>query len=119
MTEIDRRLSIIVKACDDKKAFNIKVLDIKKITSIGDYFVIASGNSTSQVSAIADEVEEKMKREGFDLYQKEGGNSARWILLDYGDIIVHVFHKEEREFYNLERLWSDSEEIDVKLLISC
>ncbi|SHH66889.1 ribosome silencing factor [Sporanaerobacter acetigenes] len=118
MTEIDERLSTIVKACDDKKAFDIKVLNIQKISSIGDYFVIASGNSTSQVTAIADEIDEKMSKIGFGLVQKEGYSSARWILLDYGDIIVHVFHREDRSFYNLERLWSDSEEVDISLLIS-
>ena len=118
MTDLDRRLSIIVKACDDKMAFNIKVLNISKLTSIGDYFIIASGNSTVQVDAIADAVEEKMDKAGFKLIQKEGQNSSTWILMDYGDIIVHIFKKEERDFYNLERLWSDSDELDINLLIS-
>lgn len=113
MKELDERLSIISKACDDKKAFDVKVLDISKLSSIGDYFVIASGNSTTQVVAIADEVEEKMAKSGFELLQKEGQNSARWILLDFGDIIVHVFHKEDRKFYNLERLWADSHKIEM------
>lgn len=118
MTELDKRLSIIAKACYDKNAFDIRVLNISKLSSIGDYFVIASGNSTIQVSAIADAVEEEMYKAGLKLIQKEGYNTSTWILLDYGDIIVHIFKKEEREFYNLERLWSDSDEIDVKLLIS-
>lgn len=113
MKELDERLSIISKACDDKKAFDVKVLDISKLSSIGDYFVIASGNSTTQVVAIADEVEEKMAKSGFELLQKEGQNSARWVLLDFGDIIVHVFHKEDRKFYNLERLWADSHKIEM------
>jgi len=111
--ELDERLSIISKACDDKKAFDVKILDISKLSSIGDYFVIASGNSTTQVVAIADEVEEKMVKSGFELLQKEGQNSARWVLLDFGDIIVHVFHKEDRKFYNLERLWADSHKIEM------
>lgn len=112
MKEIDSRISIITKACDDKMGFDIKVLNISKLTSIADYFIIVSGNATTQVAAIADEVEEKMGRAGFDLKQKEGYGTNRWILLDFGDIIVHVFHKEDREFYKLERLWADGEEID-------
>jgi len=118
VVDLDKRLSVIVKACDDKRAFNIKVLDISKLSSIGDYFVIASANSAVQVSAIADAVEEKMSKAGFKLIQKEGHNFSTWVLLDYGDIIVHIFKKEDRDFYNLERLWSDSDELDVNLLIS-
>lgn len=117
MTDLDRRLPIIVKACDDKLAFNIKVLNISELTSIGDYFVIASGNSTTQVAAISDAVEEKMDKAGFKLLQKEGYNSSKWVLMDYGDIIVHIFRKEEREFYKLERLWSDGVELDINLLM--
>ncbi len=113
MKELDKRLSVVVKACDDKKALDIKVLDISKLTSIADYFVIVSGNSSSQTMAIADEVEDKMKEEGFEEVIKEGYQSARWILMDYGNIIVHIFHREEREFYNLERLWADSEELTL------
>ena len=94
MTDLDRRLPIIVKACDDKLAFNIKVLNISELTSIGDYFVIASGNSTTQVAAISDAVEEKMDKAGFKLLRKE-----------------------EREFYKLERLWSDGVELDINLLM--
>jgi ribosome-associated protein len=112
LEDIDKRISIIVKACDDKKAFNIKTLNISKLTSIADYFIIASGNSTTQVAAISDEIEEKMSDNGFNVFHKEGYKSSRWILLDFGDIVVHVFHREDREFYNLERLWSDGEEID-------
>lgn len=113
MKEIDKRLSIISKACEDKKAFDIKILGISKLSSIGDYFVIASGNSTTQVAAISDEVEEKMKESGFEILQKEGQSSARWILLDYGDIIVHIFHRDDRKFYSLERLWADSEKVEL------
>ena len=111
MKDIDKRISIIAKACDDKRGFNIKILDIRNINPIADYFVITSGNSTSQVIAIADEVEEKMEKAGFQLFGKEGYKSGRWILLDFGDIVVHVFHKEDREFYNLEKLWADGEEL--------
>lgn len=100
------------EAADSKKARDIKVLDIRDISPITDYFVICSGTSTIQVKAIADEVEEKLTEKGFYLYHKEGYNTARWILLDFGDVIVHVFHEEDRDFYNLERLWADAEVIN-------
>ena len=111
MKEVDKRISIIAKACNDKKGFDIKVLNLIKLTPIADYFIIVSGNSTSQVVAIADGIEEKMAEAGFHPSGKEGHGSGRWILLDFGDIVVHVFHKEDREFYNLEKLWADGEEL--------
>ena len=111
MGEVDKRISIIVKACNEKKGIDIKVLDIMKLTPVADYFVIVSGNSTTQVMAIADEVEEKMLEAGFHLSGKEGYGSGRWILLDFKDIVLHIFHKEDREFYNLEKLWADGEEL--------
>ncbi|QQY80438.1 ribosome-associated protein [Keratinibaculum paraultunense] len=113
MKDIDKRVSIITKACYDKKGFNVKVLNLKKITPMADYFIIASGNSTIQTVAIADEVEEKMETSGYPLLGKEGYQTGRWILLDFGDIVVHVFHKEDREYYNLEKLWADGEEIEL------
>ncbi len=114
MTE---QLSIIIKSADDKKAFDMKVLKITKLTSIADYFVILSGNSERQVMAISDDIDEKMHTNGYELKHKEGYSSGRWVLLDYGDIIVHVFHKEDRNFYNLERLWADAENIDTESFI--
>lgn len=110
MREVDTKLEIITKACEDKKGLDMKVLNIASMTAIADYFVIVSGNSSNQVSSIADEIENKMAEAGFEKTSREGYNSARWILLDFGDIIAHVFHKEEREYYNLDRLWSDSKE---------
>ncbi|RVU54913.1 ribosome silencing factor [Anaerosphaera multitolerans] len=104
---VKEKLDIIVKSCEDKKGIDIKVLDINGLSSIADYFVIVSGNSSSQVSALADEIEEKMLEAGYSIDNLEGKNSMRWIILDYSDIIVHIFHKEEREYYDLERLWSD------------
>lgn len=107
MKEIENKVSIISQAIDDKGGFDIEAIDVSKMTTIADYFVIASGNSSTQVKAIADEVENKMFLAGFDkINNKEGYSSARWILIDFGDIIAHIFHKEEREFYNLERLWT-------------
>ncbi len=91
----------------DKKAKDVKSIDISEVTIIADYFVICSGTSTTHIKALADEVEEKMKEMNVELLRKEGYNSARWILLDFNSVVVHVFHEEDREFYNLERLWSD------------
>jgi len=104
------KLDIIVKSCEDKKGIDIKVLDIKGMTSIADYFVIVSGNSSSQVDALAREIDEKLSEKGEKPQNQEGKNSSRWIILDFGDIIVHVFHKDEREYYNLERLWEENQE---------
>ena len=110
MSELENKLSIIKNAIEDKKGIDMQVLDISKMTTIADYFVVVSGNSSTQVISIADEVESKMFLSGFEKNSnKEGYKSARWILLDFGDIIVHVFHKDERGFYNLERLWSHVE----------
>ncbi|MBC8588826.1 ribosome silencing factor [Paratissierella segnis] len=107
MSESDKKLSVITKAIDDKKGFDVKVLDVSHLTPIAEYFVIASGNSSTQVMAIADEIESQMFLAGYDkMSNMEGYHSGRWILIDYNDIIVHVFHKDERDFYNLERLWT-------------
>lgn len=112
MKEIDR-LSVILKSADDKKAFDIKLLNVSEITSIANYFVICSGNSDVQVKAIADEIEDKMIENGLKFMQKEGHREGRWVILDYNDIIVHVFHKEERSFYNLDKLWIEGNNIDI------
>ena len=111
--DIEKKLDLVVDACEDKNGIDIKVLKVSTLTTIADYFVIVSGNSSNQVMAIADAVEDKvLQAEDMD-FVKEGYSSGRWILLDFNDIIVHVFHKEEREFYDLERLWSDAEKIDI------
>ena len=108
--KVEDKLRIIKDSCKKKKGIDIKVLDIKGLSSIADYFVIVSGNSVRQVSALADEIEEKMDEKGINLENIDGKTTSRWILLDYGDIIVHVFHKDEREYYDIERLWSKEEE---------
>lgn len=96
---------------DSKKGQDITILDIGKVTILGDYFVIASGNSTPQIKAMADEVIEKMAEAGQHPNHIEGYQTATWILLDYGDVIVHIFHHETRDFYGIERLWTDAQEV--------
>ncbi len=102
-----------VELLKDKKAKDIKLLDIHEISTISDYFVIATGHSTTQVQAMSDELEEKMGMAGYEMHHKEGFRNGRWILLDFNNIIVHLFHDEEREFYNLDRLWVDARSILV------
>lgn len=97
-----------------KKAKDIKLLDIHEISTLSDYFIIATGTSTTQVQAMADELEEKMQPLGYKLYHKEGFRGGRWILMDFGSVVVHLFHSEEREFYNLERIWVDAKDIPVQ-----
>lgn len=98
---------------DAKKAKDVEAIEIKGLTTIGDYFVVASGSSTSQTKALADEVEEKLSELGYEPKRVEGYQSAAWILLDYSDIIVHVFLQEAREFYSLDRLWADAPRVDL------
>jgi ribosome-associated protein len=104
----------IATAADDKKARNIVILDIISISPVTDYFIICSAASDTQTKAIADNIEEKMKEKGVILLHKEGYKEGRWVLLDYGDCVAHVFVEEERQFYNLEKLWSDAEKIDFE-----
>lgn len=105
---------LAVEALEDKKAKDISIIDISEVSVLADYFIIASGNNKSQVQAMIDNVEEKLGRAGFVPKQIEGYNSANWILMDYGDIIVHVFDKENRLFYDLERIWRDGKMISVE-----
>lgn len=97
---------IVCQALEDKKGEAVTVLDISKVSVMADYFVIANGNSDSQVHALVENVDEKMHEAGYTLKQQEGKGGA-WVLMDYGDVIVHIFDKENRLFYNLERIWSD------------
>jgi ribosome-associated protein len=103
-----------VEILKDKKAKDIKLLDIHELSTIADYFLIATGNSSTQVQAMCDELEEKMDKEGYKMHHKEGFRNGRWVLLDFGNIVIHLFHDEERKFYNLERLWVDAKSIHVE-----
>lgn len=97
---------------DDKKGNHINLVKIEEISSLADYFVIASGNSNTHVRALADEVEEQLKKEGIVPAGVEGYRSDSWVLLDYSCVVVHVFTPDAREFYDLDRLWADGEKID-------
>lgn len=107
-------LETIVKALDSKRAEDIKVLRVNDLTILGDYFVIANGTSTTHTRTLADEVEYQVSQKGLEPTHREGrGNGSNWVVLDYSDIIVHIFYKETREFYQLERLWADGELVDI------
>ncbi|MDI3257354.1 MAG: ribosome silencing factor [Kyrpidia sp.] len=106
--QMARLAHLAADAAVDKKAGNVVILDIRELSIIADYFVICSGQSRTQVQAIADHVREKMEEHGALVRGVEGRDEARWILLDFGDVVVHVFREEEREFYHLERLWGDA-----------
>jgi ribosome-associated protein len=105
---LDERIIAAVQAAADKKAIDIVVLDLREIASFTDYFVITSGTNERQVQAISDEVYETLKKAGTTAARVEGYKTAEWILLDYGDFIVHVFEQKSRSFYDLERLWRES-----------
>ena len=109
---------VAVKALSSKKGIDIKLIGVNDVSVLTDYFVIATGASSTQVKALADEVEFKMDQAGYSVSHIEGHRNNSWILLDYVDIIVHVFSEEAREYYDLERLWSDGEAVDISDLIS-
>lgn len=106
-------VKIIFKALESKKGEDIKIMEVKDVTTIADYFIFASANSSTQVKALADEVEYKLKQNNVFPDHIEGRQSNDWILLDYKNIIVHVFLKSSREFYNMEELWQNAQEINI------
>ena len=106
-------------ACDaleDKKALDVKVIGLEKISTLADYFIIASGANRNQVQAMADNVDELLGRAGHQPKQVEGYQSANWILMDYGDIVIHIFDEENRLFYDLERIWRDGQSVELSQL---
>lgn len=106
-------LEIAVKAAESKRAENLVALDMQKVSLMADYFLIMEANSTRQVKAIADEINDKMAENHVTIRDVEGKSDASWILLDLGDVVVHVFQKEQRAHYNLEKLWSDAPLVDL------
>ena len=111
MNESKKMALLAVEALEDKKAEDITIIDISGVSVLADYFIIADGSNRNQVQAMADSAEEALGRAGYDAKQIEGYQSANWILMDYKDIIVHVFSKEDRAFYDLERIWRDGKQI--------
>jgi ribosome-associated protein len=111
--ELDERILLALSAASDKKAINSVVLDLREIASFTDYFLITSGANERQVQAISDEIVETLKKAGTAAARVEGYKTAEWILLDYGDFVVHVFDERARKFYDLERLWRESQRVKI------
>ena len=108
----------IVKVLDSKKAKDIRAIRIGDLTILGEYFVIATGTSSTQVKMLADEVDYQLGEKGVQPHRVEGYHSENWIILDYTDVIVHIFHEDTREFYDLERLWADGEKVDLSGILT-
>ena len=104
------------EALEDKKALDVKIIDIEQVSTLADYFIIASGTNRNQVQAMADNVEEVLGRAGYEPKQIEGYQTGNWILMDYRDIVIHVFDEENRLFYDLERIWRDGRVISPEAL---
>ena len=102
-----------VQAAESKKAINVRVLDLREITSFTDYFVICSGSNPRQIQAICDEIQAKLAEEGEFPTNVEGYNASEWVLADYGDLVVHVFSEKARDYYELERLWRQAREVEI------
>lgn len=115
---MDEAIKIAVNALDSRRATDIEILHVGDITVMAEYFIICSGSSSTQIRTLGDEVEYQLK-EKLDLLplHREGQPSSNWVLLDYGDFIVHVFHRDARDFYKLEHLWADADRVDPETLI--
>lgn len=116
MEQAKEMVKIAYQALDDKKGEDIKIINLEGISVLADYFIIANGTNQSQVQALVDNVEEELHKAGYSLKQREGYGSGNWVLLDFGDIIVHIFDRENRLFYDLERIWRDGKEISFDAL---
>lgn len=112
MMNPDQLMKLVVDAAEDKKANRIVALGLQNISLVADYFVICHGNSETQVLSISSEVRKRAEEHGVRIRGIEGTDTARWVLLDLGDVIVHVFHRDERDYYNLEKLWSDAKVVE-------
>ncbi len=104
---------IAVAALDDKKAVNVRVIDISEVSVIADCFIVANGKNPNHIETLVDAVEEALYKAGCEISHREGNKSSTWVLLDFGDLIVHIFDEENRLFYNLERIWSDGKVIEL------
>ena len=110
-------ITIAANALNEKKGRDISAIKVGDLTVLADYFLLCTANSSTQVRALADEVEEKAKEAGFNFHHREGYNGESWVLIDFLDVIVHVFDRENREFYALEHLWEDAKKIDIEGII--
>jgi ribosome-associated protein len=99
----------IVELIHSKKGYDVTLLDLRKLSAMSDYFIICTADANTQVKAIADEIDKKLRKNGIKCFNKEGYNSLNWVLLDYFDVVVHIFKNDSRKFYNLEKLWGDAE----------
>lgn len=106
---------IAVEAAEEKKAYDITVLNIGSVSIVADYFVIVNGRSSIHTQSIAEEIEDTLEEVGLTPLRKEGFREGQWILLDYGDVVIHVFQESERRFYNLERLWGDAQVVGMPM----
>lgn len=113
MQQSKEMVRLAIQALEDKKGEDIRVIDIQEVSVLADYFLIASGSNANQVQAMADSAEETLGKAGYACKQTEGYQSANWILMDYGDIIIHIFCREDRLFYDLERIWRDGKLTDA------
>ncbi len=116
MKETNELAKIACEALEDKKAEDVRVIDIRQVSDIADYFIVASGSNPNQLHAMQDAVDEALYKEGLKAKNIEGNRSSTWILMDYQDIIVHIFSQEDRLFYNLERIWQDGVQVDASQL---
>jgi len=106
------------KALDEKKGIDVSAVEITELTSLADYFVFATGNSNTQINALCGAVEKALDEQGVPVLRREGYRDGTWVLLDYGDIVVHVFSAEARDFYSLERLWKDGTPVDLSSVLT-
>ena len=111
MNQAKEMARLAVEALEDKKAVDVRILNIEQISTLADYFIIASGTNRNQVQAMADNVEETLGKAGYQIRQTEGYQNANWILMDYGDLVIHLFDEENRLFYDLELIWRDGQEV--------
>ena len=111
MNKSSEMAKLVIEALEDKKAEDIKVIDISEVSVIADYFIIAGGSNANQIQALSNNVEEKLGKAGYPVKQVEGYETANWILMDFQDVIVHIFEKENRLLYDLERIWRDGKQI--------
>ena len=118
MEQLKEMVKLACKALDKHKGEEIRVIDVGGVTTLADYFIIANGTNTSQVHAVEDAVREELGKNGYEPKRVEGSGTASWVLMDYGDVVVHIFSKEDRLFYDLERIWRDGKQAELEEFLS-